>query len=212
MTVYDITDGQVEYQMVDPGGRIGKFVTAGEPYERKLLASIGQNVDPASGIAVDVGAHVGNHSLYLGALGFRVEAYEPDPATFTQLEHNLTLNSSLNVVAYRVALGLSDGSARWSETTKMRTVPDPDGPLPVIAYDDIAARGRIAVVKIDVEGNEPDVIAGMIGMLTRDRPAVYAEAHTHEALIEQEIEFTPLGYHLDHLIHMGSRMACWKPA
>jgi len=61
----------------------------------------------------------------------------------------------------------------------------------------LAARGLtgVRVVKMDTEGTEPDVLAGMAETLARDRPAIFCEVlagtKTADALEER---LRPLGY------------------
>jgi FkbM family methyltransferase len=125
---------------------------------------------------VDVGAHIGMYSvataLELGSRG-RVLAFEPNPAARAQLEANLELNGCENVVVSAAAV-----SDRVGETVlHVPATPDPSfsslepgrfaegEPVRVETTTVDAAvrehRLRPAVVKIDVEGGELAVVAGM---------------------------------------------------
>ncbi|HEV2929907.1 MAG TPA: FkbM family methyltransferase, partial [Propionibacteriaceae bacterium] len=81
------------YRIRDPGGggRVAKILRSGTPYEAGVLADMASL--GLTGAAVDVGANIGNHSLWLAVVcGLSVEAFEPDPANLSRLRHNVALN------------------------------------------------------------------------------------------------------------------------
>ena len=50
----------------------------GEFHEGRMLEELGRHLPP--GVIVDVGANIGNHSVFFGAIcGRRVLAFEPNP-------------------------------------------------------------------------------------------------------------------------------------
>lgn len=205
------------YRINNPGGRVGSKVSHGEPYERKLLVDVHQLVH--AGVAVDVGAHVGNHALYMAAIcGLRVLAFECHAATVARLRDNVALNPGLDVEVYDYALGAEKGrgsltSGRWVEFDPTRTDVGelvPGGDIEVRRFDDEFDIPNVSVVKVDVEGTEPDVLAGMAGHLERCEPIVYAETHTSEAHDAVAGVLAPLGYVMTRGIQMGSRMERWE--
>jgi FkbM family methyltransferase len=129
---------------------------------------------------IDVGANIGYFSLLasglVGAHG-RVVAFEPLPETYEQLRANLERNAARNVRALNVAAGraagvvtLYGGDVGNSGTTTMVA----DRTLHAVAQaavrplDDLLTEDEVAtarLVKIDVEGAEPDVVAGLCGAL-----------------------------------------------
>lgn len=209
-------DGGV-YRIVNPGGRIGSKVEHGEPYERKLLVDIKQL--GLTGTAFDVGAHVGNHSLFLAAVcGLKVHAWECHPVSAERFLDNLELNPSLDITLHTWAAGDRQGSAhltpgRWVVIDPTRGDTGqiaPGGPITVDRIDDRLNVDDLAVVKVDVEGTEHDVLAGMVGHLERCRPVVYAETHSKRASLRVGAVLAPLGYVMDRGIHMGSTMERWR--
>lgn len=206
MTVLTIDTAGAAYRIADPGGRIGSKLVNGEPYERRLLADIARR--GLTGTAFDIGAHVGNHALYLAAVcGFRVYAFEPNPDTFAQLAANIALNPGLDITAMPYAAG--DRTTRARHAGRMRLKVDRGG-IPVRRIDDLLDVADLAVVKVDVEGMEPEALAGMERHLRRTHPLVYAETHTDHA--EQRIAavLEPLGYRPEATIAMGSVMRVWS--
>lgn len=209
-----------EYQIVNPGpGRVGSKLAHGEPYERKLLVDIHQKA--LAGTAFDVGAHIGNHSLYLAAVcGLKVHAWEPHDASRQQLEANLTLNPALDVTVHSWAAGAEDNRGRFTRGMWLEFDPTRDGDkltagrgdIPVHRIDDHLDVDDLSVVKVDVEGMEADVLEGMSRHLERCRPIVYAE--THRVTDDQKIGavLEPLGYQRTGRIQMGSVMVRWEAA
>lgn len=205
------------YQIEDPGGRVGSKVSHGEPYERKLLVDVA-NLAPR-GVAFDVGAHVGNHSLYLaGIVGLRVHAFECHAPTVERLRRNVALNPDLDITVHALALGAEPGcgrltSGRWVEFDPSRDDVghlEPGGDIKVVRADDLLDEPDLSVVKVDVEGTEHQVLAGMVRHLTRSHPTVYAECHTPTAHAQVAEVLEPLGYAMTRGIHMGSTMERWQ--
>jgi hypothetical protein len=49
--------------------------------------------------------------------------------------------------------------------------------VPAIALDDVKIRGRVRLIKMDVEGAEPLVIRGAARLLAEHRPVILSELH-----------------------------------
>lgn len=207
-----IEDRGRSYRIHDPADEhIGLAIRRGRPYEHKLLRCIADL--GLSGTAVDVGAHVGNHSLYLAAIcGLRVVAYEPNESLHRALVANVDLNrKNVDVEGFPIALGAKFHKAEWVSEMALQVSPaSPAGDVEVHSFDSLRKTDDISVVKIDVEGYECDALAGMVGTLSTVRPHVFSEVHEAADVAAQATILGPLGYSLDHFIHMGSRMAHWR--
>lgn len=201
------------WRMRDPGGRVGRHLRAGKPYEAPLLDDIaGLGL---TGTAVDVGAQVGNHSIYFAVVcGLRVEAFEADPRHVAQLRGNVALNRLLDrVLIHPYAAGAATGRGRWAEGRYNRLVLDPEGPLEVRRVDDLLPDvDDVSLVKIDVEHTEPDVLTGMVGLLQRCRPIVYTETHEQADHDAQAAVLEPLGYRMvARTLPANAPMERWDP-
>lgn len=206
------------YLITNPGpGRVGSKLEHGEPYERKLLVDIHRR--KLTGTVFDVGAHIGNHSLYLAAIcGLKVHAWEPYDQSRAMLEANLELNPGLDVTVHSWAAGASDTRGRFTKGMWLEFDPTRDGDtltldrgdVPVHRIDDHLHITDLSVVKVDVEGMEPDALTGMVDHLTRCRPVVYAETHTRTAAHRITEVLEPLGYQPTGEIVMGSTMTVWE--
>ena len=162
-----------------------------EPNTLVVLRSLLREGD----IFVDVGANVGVFSLvasrWVGPAG-HVIAFEPSSREFSRLGDTVALNGLQNVQAVRMACGAEPGTAT------LRVAVDTYAGLNTLgrgfAYDGIETAqleavsvttldafvtchglDRIAVMKIDVEGAERDVLLGAREVLARDRPALIVE-------------------------------------
>jgi FkbM family methyltransferase len=206
------------YEIVNPGpGRVGTKLAHGEPYERKLLVDCYQQ--GRTGTAFDIGAHIGNHTLYLAAIcGFKVHAWEPHDRSREMLQANLALNPELDVTVHDWAAGAEDNRGRftrgmWIEFDPTRegdTLKLERGHVQVHRIDDHLDVPDLAVVKVDVEGMEAAAISGALGHIERSRPLIYSETHTEEAHDEMAAILEPIGYQMTRAIHMGSTMEKWE--
>jgi FkbM family methyltransferase len=132
--------------------------------------------------AVDVGANAGYFTLLfaqcVGASG-RVVAVEAVPSIFAQLQENVQLNRATNVEAYLAAAGEEGGEVEifrsdpanlgWSGSIPSRGSVS-EGLVPRRRVADLVDEdfaGRLALVKIDTEGDELRTLHGMIGLLDR---------------------------------------------
>jgi FkbM family methyltransferase len=142
-----------------------------EPVESSVLASVLRPGD----FAVDVGANHGWHSIgmarIVGGSGL-VWAFEPVPRIAAALERNLSRNPGLKVEAFPLALGHSSGTATIhvfqglpEGHASTRTLGREDYhryDVPRRSLDEVLAAGapRPALVKVDVEGSDLDVLKG----------------------------------------------------
>jgi len=178
---------------------------SGRFYEHEMLEDLRHRLPP-DGLFVDVGANIGNHTLYSASVcGARVLAFEPSPALADHCEANLRANG----VAERVELrreGVGEragwarivpGPRRNAGMTRLEIAEGPgDEAVAVTSLDDAAASfgGVPAVVKVDVEGMEYAVLLGAREMLGRHRPALYVEVAEDEAYPGVAELLRPLGY------------------
>ena len=140
---------------------------------------------------VEVGASFGLYALAfagrVGAAG-HVTAFEPDPQSASALEANVRVNDWQDrITVIRAAVGQSNGQVRFAASrgmeSRIETRSDSsDGVIttPIVTLDRALARGRIDVIKIDVEGFEQQVIEGARTILTEERRrprAILVEVH-----------------------------------
>lgn len=198
----------VTLRLYDGGGKIPACWRAGKPYERPLLEHI--YAERFRGVAVDAGANIGNHTLWLsGVCGLDVVAFEP--IKHAELSRNVALNGlNRRVQIAPVALGANAGTALHVGKGRL----DPArGALPVRRLDDYDLND-VVVIKADVEGMEADVLAGGEGTINRCRPVIFAEEwgpSEHEALAAV---LEPWGYQMVKRFHgkdSATPVGRWDP-
>ena len=151
-------------------------------YEAEMLADLQSRLFFPS-VAADVGAHVGNHTMFFaGVLGLTTHAFEPNPMNFSLLRSNARANGLLyRCVLHNVAVGELPGQGvieRISSANSgmSRVTPSPNGPVEILSLDSIFGRlERLDVIKIDVEGGETGVLRGAADTFGRLRPLAYVE-------------------------------------
>jgi FkbM family methyltransferase len=137
-------------------------------------------------VVFDIGANVGNHSVGLRDIAGTIYAFEPNPLMHQRLVWTIARSGVDNIVP--VQLALSDRSGHgWLETDnrgiERGTLARKDKgglPVEVATGDAFAARRRLTrldLVKIDVEGHEPQVLRGLAATIERFRPIVVFERY-----------------------------------
>lgn len=160
----------------------------GRPWRQRRLARFYRELLPPDALAFDIGAHVGNRARALRAAGARVVALEPQapfagflrrtlPAGITLIEAAVGAEAGEATLAvsrlHPTVSSLAGLPAELSEASGFAHVRwDARQRVAVTTLDAlIAAHGRPDFVKIDVEGHEAEVLAG----LTRPLPLVAIE-------------------------------------
>jgi FkbM family methyltransferase len=168
---------------------IGFSIVAGGVFDPPVTETLHRLIDPGD-LVVDVGANLGYlTSLAAARVGRegKVIACEPHPRVYELLERNAArwreVGGVGEVEPLRVALSDSEGEgtliAAAGSTFDVHMglatlgdegVANPDGEeiaVRLARLDEIAGAERIGVLKIDVEGHEPDVLRGASGLLER---------------------------------------------
>lgn len=171
-------------------------------YDRPELELVRSELD--DGDFVDVGAHIGMYSLVAAfETRGRVLALEPSPAAREQLLDNVRLNALSNVVVLAKAAAAAPGRAQlhvpvtpdpsFSSLEAGRFAEGDPVEIELTTVDaEVEALGlRPTVVKIDVEGGELDVVAGMTRTIAEFRPMLLVEVNERSA---QELERRLQGY------------------
>ena len=174
--------GHIEDRLVEKGSY--------EPYITSLCLFFMKE----DGLFVDIGANFGLHALQIAAALPRARClcFEPHPAVHQELRRNIRFSGFDNVAAHPIALGEAAGTVDFfmhelgaynKGLSSLHPTPDMEGGFrrekvemtTLDAFLPEADRDRLSVVKIDVQGAERRVLAGMKEILARARPAVVFE-------------------------------------
>lgn len=162
---------------------IQSVIRSGTFYELEELELIAELVDCPKRI-LDVGANLGNHTLYFAHRFDPVLTIpvEPNPSVVPLLRANLGLNWHCSFDLSLVGCGLSDregnGTSHVASQTNLggaRLVADEKGCVPIVTGDRALEGMSFDLIKIDVEGMENAVIAGMAGILGRSDALIFVE-------------------------------------
>jgi FkbM family methyltransferase len=149
----------------------------------------------------DIGANVGFTALLAAkqvSPGGRVICFEPLASNSDQIARNAELNGFHHLQIYRIALGSSDGEAKflvsqsptWGRLAHAGRAPLQSSVMrvPIRSLDSLSASEHLPpphFVKIDVEGAEPEVILGGKKLLASARPVLVIELHhTYQAVLD----------------------------
>ncbi len=155
---------------------------------------------------LDIGANVGAHAFPLCQLvhpNGTVYAFEPTQYAFNKLRKNADLNPEFPIRIFRLALSdfvaeneKIDFRASWLTYGGRQ---DAFCHVDFVRLDDWADKNlhdkRISLVKIDVDGNEFQVIKGGSQLLIRDCPVLVMEAVSQHFINDKENPFMWLWGH-----------------
>lgn len=186
---------------LDPiGCRVCVHVAQDGTFEPESMAAWREAIKPGD-ITIDVGSYTGLYAIVAGKCGALSVAFEPNPVVFSRLKNNIARNK-VTVSAYRQAA--SDKVERRKfytkhDMTSAGRFKKRDGaievdvdcvPLDIVKFP----KGRVAAIKIDVEGAELAVLHGAAALLKQHSPLVIAEALTDAARRALVSYMTQLGY------------------
>lgn len=182
---------------------IGRSFDLYGEYAESEMGLLGNFLKPGD-VAFDVGANIGAHTLFfanrVGPQG-RVIAFDPQRQVFQTLCANVALNALGNVMTFHAAAGAAPGATQ---------VPVPDyanegnfggisvgqgggETVQVMALDQMGVPA-VALIKIDVEGMELEVLKGAQATLAKHRPALYVENDRREKSAALLAHILGLGY------------------
>jgi FkbM family methyltransferase len=183
---------------------IGRSLDLYGEWAQRSCGQIVELLQPGD-VVCDVGANVGAITLMFarhvpeGA----VYAFEPVRAHYQLLVTNVTLNELTNVAPFHAAVGAAGGRIRAPRVPfslernlgaiALEDFAEDGEEVPLIRIDDLKLPA-CALLKIDVEGMEADVVRGAAATLDRCRPLLFVENERPDrstALIELLID---LGY------------------
>jgi FkbM family methyltransferase len=211
---------------------ISDHILAGAFWDSHLKAVIERAAD-ADRTAIDAGAYLGFHSVYMARFFRTVHAFEPQVEIYRMLCANLLLNNCHNVIAANAALYDAAGHMRLADRAEQEIpVPAHDGevdydrignaaaltfqPADAGAPSAVPARtvdqlglADLAFMKVDAQGSDLHVLRGARATIQRCRPVIAAEferelARIHDDTLDDYRRFfDELGYAVEVLDDRG---------
>ena len=161
-------------------------------YEKPILHAINDiysGLDSKIFNCLDIGANVGNHSLFMSTIAHEVHAFEPYEIAYKRLDLNINDNNIKNIHVHKLGLGSENitlplyapepgniGTASLNKNFKKETEKLCD--IEIRCADQYLISNNISdikLIKIDVEGYEKNVLLGLKKTLIGARPVVVFE-------------------------------------
>lgn len=181
------------------------IITASTFHEPEIKKTILKHIKPKD-VFIDVGANIGKYTIIIGSKlqkkGGKVIAFEPLPANFELLQKNIKLNKLNNVTPIKCALGNEEkkrylylenvvrGGVKHSLIKNNNTNKENNKILVEVRKLDNVLQElnikKINLIKIDVEGFEPEVLKGATQTLQKQHPKIIFEALTPQKLKENQ--------------------------
>jgi len=206
---------QTELKRIYFGKQISKgtFVTS-EP-EYKILHNFISDGDWVIDIGANVGHYTKRFSELVGAYG-RVIAFEPIPTTFSLLSANVNffahpnvslinaaVSNNLEVVGMSIPKFSTTGLTNFYEAHISSST---GSALPVltISLDSLCINQHIALVKIDAEGHEAFILAGMRKLIEASHPVLIVETGSKDVITDlMALGYVPDNYKTRRIFYLG---------
>lgn len=197
------------------------IVRSGSFYEIRQLEMLRtSNTVAANSIIYDVGANIGNHSLYF-AKTFRPKkmiSIEPQKQALNLLLQNMELNGLDTQGVINCMLGSAEGMGDLKSyfptnlgATAFRE--SANGEVPMRTLDAVLkseSDGKVDFVKIDVEGMHVEVLSGAKKMLTEARPSIWIELREFKDEFTSAMEILS-GYGYRQTMKLGAHDYVFAP-
>lgn len=168
------------------GDHISKHFQRGDFYERAMLNHILSTYNVKT--VVDVGAHVGNHSIFFAGVmkAEQVFAFEPHIGSYWLLCQNVTSNNLSAIKPMYAAIGSTfgwvevedgpDGNTGMAKIVNSYPTTMKPKPMAIPMFSlDALSLGHVDLIKIDTEGYGYKVLRGAYSLLKSSHPTIFIE-------------------------------------
>lgn len=184
---YPFELGKIKFDMkLDPAnGGVDMDIFADKYYESKILELVGSLLKKEDTF-IDIGANIGQHSMYASYFCKHVYSFEPVKKLFNQFNESISKNLILNISTYNYALGnekkrmpiysngVSMAASSINTVKNKKYIQD----IQILRFDDVYEKmniGKAELIKIDVEGYELEVLLGAKEYIKKYKPKILLE-------------------------------------
>lgn len=181
---FSLDDTKFKIALHPDNGCVDLEIFASGNYEPEILRLIKKHLAPDA-VFLDIGANIGQHSLYASRHCKHVYAFEPMKKIYDQFSSSVFTNDFLNISVYNYALGNTKevlpiygndniGASSLFTSENRKKIQD----IKVLRLDDIVqdlGLERCDLVKIDVEGFELEVLKGGKEFFAKHKPKIVLE-------------------------------------
>lgn len=190
----EFVDAQTNYVVVDMGNGLkvvvdpaepefGKHIAADRVWEEHIVAAIRANLKPGDSF-IDIGANVGvmsfNAADVVGPRG-KVIGFEPNPRNISAFRRGLIANGFNHVLLYPFAVSDHREMIGVTSASNGKVIGDAVATqsadvIQAVPVDEmLAGEARVDLVKMDIEGYEPQALRGLAQTLARHKPKILLE-------------------------------------
>jgi FkbM family methyltransferase len=140
-------------------------------------------------IFVDVGANVGQHSMFMSRYSTAVHAFEPYEPVLKRFRSMIESNRITNIIVHPVGLGNAYSKMKFYKPPQMNTGTgsfvegflagnSPYDELEIVRGEDAlekASAAAVTLIKVDIEGFEKPALEGLRRVIENSRPVVVFE-------------------------------------
>lgn len=170
--------------VVDPNEpEFGRYIAADRIWEIHIVEAIRANLGPGD-CFVDIGANVGvmsfNAAQIVGPHG-KVIGFEPNPRNISAFRRGIVANAFDHVLLYPFAVSDHREMIGVTSASNGKVIGDAVATqaadvIQAIAVDEILAHeAGVDLVKMDIEGYEPQALRGIAQTLARHKPKILCE-------------------------------------
>ena len=185
-----------DYPLIIHNDLIGQYIIFFDFFEKDLVESILNSFSSNvfENVCVDVGANIGNHTVQYAKKFKKVISFEPQKRTFKILDLNTSVYSNIHIYNF----GLSNvntnltfkipfentGAANQNEKANKYYKENVEFKNFDKTFDD-----DLSYVKIDVEGNELDVLMSMTKSIRKSLPIISFELNQNKEKNTELLDF-----------------------
>ena len=181
-----------------------KIADTQKPYEASMLENMRSRVSVGDNV-LDIGANVGNHTLYLAAVTkCNINAFEPNKQLCEALLRSCIENDLQDkVTVHEFAISSEPGLASFAsinnenlggQSIELVEQAGDEETFQVKVIDQLNLPEPIKLIKIDVEGFELEVLKGAKALIQRDQPYIYVESLTEDEFTSISNLLSEYGY------------------
>lgn len=206
--IFDIYQNATNIRFYLPNGNSDsiqrEIIRTSSFYQGGMLSKVFSRVKlKENPVIVDVGANIGNHTLYFSKVldASKVYSFEPNYNTFSVLLKNIEINSLESVVsAFQSGVGSKKTMARntghkITNSGGNKVMEDENGDIEIVRLDDLSL-GEVDFLKVDVEGNGGSVVSGGLRLIEKLRPVILMEASSEDEKSAVRMLKNDLGYRI----------------
>jgi FkbM family methyltransferase len=153
-----------------------------------------------NGTAVDIGANIGNHSIFFSSYFKKVISFEPNNRTYQALEANSKLSDNIETFNFGISdieqslilnINKNNIGGSYLSSTSEKNKENSHNVVKLFKLDSLVNKNdNITLIKIDVEGHEVNVLKGAEKIINECKPLILFELNisAFKNGISEEIE------------------------